>query len=185
MFYVNFPKRSEIEIEFMQPQEYFAILPLLIYGIAIAELVSPWRSFFEEKKMSLTFITTGIMMLEVAFNNFYRFYYFLDDTYQSYYIFLSHLLSPLIFLMASHVYTPEDKKNLNTHEYFRKKFKLLMVLLAFFVASHFINDFGLNVTTYARLLTIALLLIAAFKRWIWMVYVLLTIRILYAVILPT
>lgn len=169
----------------MQPQEYFAILPLLIYGIAIAELVSPWRSFFEDKKTSVTFITTGLMMLEVAFNNFYRFFNVLDDTYQSYAIFLSHLFSPLIFLMATHVYTPEDKKNLDTHAYFKKKFRLLMILLAIFVSTHFITDIGWNITTYLRMFTIVLLLIAALKRWLWMVYVLLVMRITSAVFLAT
>lgn len=169
----------------MQPQEYFAILPLLIYGIAIAELVSPWRSFFEEKKPSITFITTGVMMLEVAFNNFYRFFSFLDNTYHSYYIFLAHLFSPLIFLMATHVYTPEDKKNLDTRDYFNKKFKLLMILLAIFVASHFIYDFTLGLNMYVRLFTIAVLLTAAFTRWIWMVYVLLGIRVIYMIFFLT
>ena len=169
----------------MQPQEYFAILPLLIYGIAIAELVSPWRIFFEEKKPYIPFIITGLMMLEVAFSNFYQFFTHLENTYQSYGIFLSYLFSPLIFLMASHVYTPENKSKLNIRDYFPKKFKLLMILLALFVASHFVYDIGWNLNTFVRLLFIGILLLAGFTRWIWLVYVLLLLRIAIATILPT
>lgn len=161
----------------MQPQEYFAILPLLIYGIAIAELVSPWRSFFEEKKPYLPFILTGLLMLEVAFSNFYRFFSFLDHTYQNYFVFLAHLFSPLVFLMAAHVYTPEERKNLDTRDYFHRKFKLLMILLAIFVSSHFVYDIGANINTYLRLTFIAILLFAGLTRKVWMVYLLIAIRI--------
>ena len=163
----------------MQPQEYFAILPLLIYGIAIAELISPWRIFFEDKKPYVPFILTGVMMLEVAFYNFYQFFTHLENTFQSYYIFLSYLLSPLVFLMAAHVYTPESNDNLNIREYFYKRFKLLMILLAVFVASHFIIEIGADLKTGVRFLFIAMLLLAAFTRWIWLVYILLILRISY------
>ncbi|WP_420582675.1 hypothetical protein [Reichenbachiella sp.] len=169
----------------MQPQEYFAILPLLIYGIAIAELVSPWRIFFEDKKPYIPFILTGILMLEVAFHNFYQFFTHLENTFQSYYIFLSYLLSPLVFLMATHVYTPESKENLDVRIYFQKRFKLLMILLSVFVSSHFIIEVGLDIKTLVRSLFIAIMLVAAYTRWIWLIYIILFLRISYTWYLVT
>ncbi|WP_422360419.1 hypothetical protein [Reichenbachiella sp.] len=163
----------------MQPQEYFAILPLLIYGIAIAELVSPWRIFFEDKKPYLPFILTGILMLEVAFYNFYQFFTHLENTFQSYYIFLSYLLSPMVFLMAAHVYTPESKENLDVRVYFQKRFKLLMILLSVFIASHFVIELGPDIKTAVRGLFIAILLVAAYTRWIGLVYFILALRLGY------
>ncbi|MEP2024073.1 MAG: hypothetical protein ABJH98_00490 [Reichenbachiella sp.] len=166
----------------MEPQEYFAILPLLVYGIAIAELVSPWRIFFEDKKPFIPFILTGIMMLEVAFYNFYQFFSQLENTYQSYFIFLTYLFSPLIFLMAAHVYTPESKADLDIRDYFNKRFKLLMILLSIFVASHFVVDFEFGLKLIVRLVFIAVMLTAAFTRWVWLVYVLLFFRLTYTII---
>ncbi|PIB36590.1 hypothetical protein BFP72_14860 [Reichenbachiella sp. 5M10] len=161
----------------MQPQEYFSILPLLLYGIAIAELVSPWRRFFEDKQPYWPFILTGVALLETAFHNFYQFYSHLDESFQSYGTFLSYLMPPLLFLAISHVFTPEDLKSVDTQKYFKSKYRLLMILLGLFIAAHFQYDGVLESETMFRILSLVIVALAAVTRQIYWIYVLFVLRI--------
>jgi len=165
----------------MRPQEYFAFLPLLIYGFAIAELISPWRSFFEGKRPYYPFILTGLLLLEGAFFNFYQFYAHLEGTYQSYHIFLSYLITPLIFLVTSHVFTPDQIQRLDTKAYFESRFRLLMILIATFLVSHYIYDNVWNLLSLFRGFFIVLFLTAAWTRKIWIVYVIFLLRVVLIV----
>ena len=46
----------------MDAAEYLAFLPLLIYGIALADLFSQWKRLFNPKQLYLPYILlTGIL----------------------------------------------------------------------------------------------------------------------------
>ena len=51
----------------MSEKEYYLILPLLIYGIGIAELVSSWRNLFIKERRHLPYLVASLLLLEVAF----------------------------------------------------------------------------------------------------------------------
>ena len=85
----------------MTNNEYFPILPMLLYGLAIADLVSSWRSFFVKEQRYAPYIITSVLLLEVAFYNFYQLNgYVTEDTFSTYFSYFKVLVSPLIFLLT-------------------------------------------------------------------------------------
>ena len=92
----------------MTNNEYFLILPMLLYGLAIADLVGSWRRFLVKEQQYAPYIITTILLLEVSFYNFYQLnQYVTEDTFKSYFAYFKILVSPLIFLVVVGVLTPD------------------------------------------------------------------------------
>ena len=53
----------------MQPSEYLAFIPLLIYGLALADLLGQWRRFFEREYFYLPYFLVTLIFTEVAIWN--------------------------------------------------------------------------------------------------------------------
>ena len=159
----------------MSEKEYFLILPLLLYSIAIAELVSSWRTLFITEKRHIPYITTSFLLLEVAFWNFYRMFHLMTDNYFSSYLsYLPVLLPPLTFLFVVAVFTP-DAGTVDIKGYFQKKMPVIFGGMVVFTSLHFF--FEGSAQLIPRLIAIALLLVMAIWRKEWIIYLLLLLRI--------
>lgn len=154
----------------MDPAEYLAFLPLLIYGIGITDLLSQWKRFFIKKGQYPLYIVLTVMLIERAIYNVFI-YLDLVDTLpeQSYYMYLIFLIPPILFQMVVNVFTPD--KGSETNLYFIKNLRLIFVLMAVFTASHFLYAFNEHpVSQYVRILFIILsIAVAIFKRN-WLIY---------------
>ena len=53
----------------MDPEEYLAFIPLLIYGLAIADLLNEWRRFFKKEQWYLPYTIMSIIFTETAIYN--------------------------------------------------------------------------------------------------------------------
>jgi hypothetical protein len=159
----------------MTSNEYFLILPMLLYGLAIADLVGSWRRFLVKEQQYAPYIVTTILLLEVSFYNFYQLnQYVTVDTFKTYFAYFKVLISPLIFLVVVAVLTP-DKDTPDLKGYFKKYMHLIFGGMALFVAAHFLVD---PLSPMApRLISIGFLLITAIFRKEWMVYALILLRI--------
>ena len=159
----------------MTNNEYFLILPMLLYGLAIADLVSSWRRFLVKEQQYAPYIITTILLLEVSFYNFYQLnQYVTEDTFKSYFAYFKILVSPLIFLVVVGVLTP-DKDIPDVKAYFKKYMHLIFGGMALFVASHFLFDS--HSPMGPRLVSIGFLLVTAIFKKEWMVYSLILLRI--------
>ena len=160
----------------MDPAEYLPFIPLLFYGIAMADLLGQWKRFFDRSYLYLPYFLTTIMMTEVAIWNVYLYLNMLDQLKGiGYFAYWLHLVQPMLFLICVSALTP-DSDTKDTKEYFDGRLTIVYGLLAAFVASHFLPAFyadsHLDLTRFAG---IALCLVIAITRRPWMVYVMVVV----------
>ena len=62
----------------MSEKEYYLILPLLLYGLAIADLINSWRSLLTEAQRYVPYTLTSLLLLEMAFWNFFGMYHWIQ-----------------------------------------------------------------------------------------------------------
>ena len=92
----------------MSATDYLSFLPLLIYGIAIADLFSHWKRLFDIKTFFLPYALFTIMLTEVALYNVFIYAELINDleglaSGQ----YLMYLLPPFLFMMVANVFTPD------------------------------------------------------------------------------
>ncbi len=154
----------------MDPAEYLAIIPLLIYGIGITDLLGQWKRFFQKDDRYPLYIIYTIILTEVAVYNVVIYIDLVNVLpQQTYFTYLLNLLPPILFLMVVNVFTPDDGSK--TEEYFHKNIRLMFILITLFAASHFLYEFDEQQgQTYFRIVFILLLsAIAIFKKQ-WLMY---------------
>ena len=161
----------------MSEKEYYLILPLLIYGIGIAELVSSWRNLFIKERRHLPYLVASLLLLEVAFWNFYKMVHWMtDDYFKNYLSYLLMLAPPLLFLFVVAVFVPDrNKPDVNLKEYFKQKIPVIFGGLALFTSLHFLFD--TESSPVPRLVAVGLLLTMAIWRKEWIIYLLLVLRV--------
>lgn len=154
----------------MDSSEYLAFIPLLIYGIALADLFGEWKRFFDKTQWFLPYILLTIIFTEIAIYNVFIYLKLVKvmggQTYISY---LLNILPPFLFMMLVNSFTPE--KGDITKDYFIKNMPIFMSLFAAFIASHFFFNFEENTyTIIGRVFSIVFLILTGLSRKIWMVY---------------
>lgn len=165
----------------MTDKEYYLILPLLLYGLAISDLVNSWKSFFFAERRYWPYIATSILLLEGAFWNFFRMNAWMTEgSYVSYLSYSRFIITPLIFIMTVAVFTP-DADSHDTELYFKSNMRIIFLSLAAFVTMHFffIAPWEMApIELMGRCVMIALLLLTAALRNPKLVYLLLGVRVM-------
>ena len=160
----------------MAQKEYYLILPLLLYGLGITDLVNSWRSFLKPDQRYLPYTLTSLLLLDTAFWNFFQLYDWIqEDHFRNYLTYMRILAAPLLFLLVVAVFTPEEG-TASVKEYFHQQLRTVSLLLALFIFVHFLLD--PDEFVWQRLGAIALLLTTATFRKVWLIYLLLGFRIL-------
>lgn len=156
----------------MEASEYLAFIPLLIYGIALADLLGQWRRFFDGDYFYLPYFLTTIIFTENAIWSVYK---YLEVTAHlegiSYFQYWRYLLQPMLFLVIVSALTPEPE-NKDTETYFIKRMPVVFGLMAVYIGSHFIANFGtMSSINVARFLAVGLCIAMAVSRKPWLIYV--------------
>ena len=160
----------------MTEKEYYLILPLLLYGLAVTDLINSWRSLLREEQRYIPYTLTSLLLLELAFWNFFGMYHWIQDgSLLSYPGYLKILLAPIVFILIVSVFTPEkDEKSVK--EYYMNNMRTVFGLMVLFTALHFF--YGHELFIWQRLTGMVLLSITAITRKVWMVYVLVVFRVI-------
>ena len=105
----------------MDSTEYLAFVPLLFYGIALADLLGEWRRFFDKKYFYWPYSLTTVMLTELAVRNVFLYLEVVQGMDgQSYFRYWLHLVQPMIFLMVVSALTP-DNHDQDTKSYFNER----------------------------------------------------------------
>jgi hypothetical protein len=149
----------------MSPAEYLTFIPLLFYGIALADLLKQWRRFFEIEHLYLPYFLATIMITEIAVWNIFLYLEVVSQLAEiSYFRYWTHLLQPMIFLILVSALT-SGSSNKDIEDYFRKRIPTVFGLMALFIASHFSFDsFNFSSLSIARLIGVASCLAIALTR---------------------
>jgi hypothetical protein len=155
----------------MDAAEYLAFLPLLIYGIALADLFSQWKRLFSPRNLFIPYLLLTIILTETALYNVFIYAKLLDQLVgQTYLNYLSYLIGPFLFLLTTNTFTPDPDSE--TEEYFIRQMPVFLTLLALFAASHFLYEFGENISTIAgRITAILVIFVTGITRKLWMFYI--------------
>ena len=156
----------------MEASEYLAFIPLLIYGIALADLLGQWRRFFDRDYFYLPYFLTTLIFTE---NAIWSVYGYLEVTSHlaaiEYFQYWAYLLQPMLFLVIVSALTPELEIK-DTKAYFIKRMPVVFGLMAVYIGSHFIANYGeISQLNIARFLAILLCIAMAISRRAWLVYV--------------
>lgn len=155
----------------MSTIEYLAFLPLLIYGLAISDIVNHWRRYLYKEDFYLPYVMSAFMVLEGAIFSVFEYLQLLDELVDNDYAhYLALLVPPLIFLALAKVLTPDRDRN--TKEYFMANVRVIFTLSAIFSASHWLYDFKPEniYLTVIRIITITFLIAIATTKKIRLIY---------------
>ena len=155
----------------MDASEYLVFIPLLIYGISLADLLSEWKRILEPKDRYWPYTAVTLILTEGAIYNIFIYQHLLDELAASdYFTYLSYLIPPVLFLMITQAFTPE--KGDDTKSYFVRQRKIVFILYAVFVASHFLHPFDESfIVNSFRIALIGFMLLVAFSKSDKMIYV--------------
>ena len=158
----------------MSQKEYYLILPLLLYGLGITDLINSWRSFLKPEQRYLPYTLTSILLLDTSFWNFYQMFDWIkEDHFSNYLVYMKILAAPLVFLVVVAIFTPEES-TASVKDYFHQNMRSVFALLALFIFLHFTLD--PHEFVWERMGAIALLLAIAITRKTWLIYALLIFR---------
>lgn len=162
----------------MDITEYLAFLPMLIYGIALADLFSQWKRLLQPKKVFLPYIFLTIILTETALYNVFVFAGLLDELAgQSYFSYLKYLIPPFLFMLSTNIFTPEE--GTDTEEYFMKNMPVFFTLFALFAASHFLYDFNEGIKILIiRIVGLLIIILTGLLRKKWMIYLVCAVWVL-------
>jgi hypothetical protein len=156
----------------MSTSEYLAFIPLLIYGMGLATLMAEWKRLFDPAEIFLPYSLLTVVLTEIAFYNVFIYQRLIDRfAGQNYLHYLILLISPMLFFLVAHIFTPGSGDK--TKDYFIKRMPLFFSLLALLVASNFI--YGLEESMFiniGRIVFIIVILLCGFTRKIWLTYLL-------------
>ncbi len=155
----------------MDVTEYLAFLPMLIYGIALADLFGQWKRFLKPKQIFLPYLILTVILTETALYNVFVFAGLLDELAgQTYFNYLKYLIPPFLFMLTTNSFTPDRESE--TEEYFMKNMPIFFTLFALFGASHFLYDFNEKIIILVfRIIAILIILLMGLLRKKWMVYI--------------
>lgn len=155
----------------MDPAEYLTFVPLLFYGIALADLLGQWRRFFDRDYFYFPYFLTTIIFTEASVWNVYQYLEVVSHLegirYAQYWL---YLIQPMLLLLTVSALTPESE-NSDTKGYFQERLSLVYGLAAIFVSSHFLSGFAsMTPVTYMRVVLITLSFMIALTKKIWLIY---------------
>ena len=170
----------------MDAPEYLAFIPLLFYGIALADLLGQWRRFFDGDYFYLPYFLTTVIFTEVAIWNVFIYLEVVGQLEGIHYFqYWLYLAQPSLFLVIVSALTPEPE-NKDTELYFKKRMPIVFGLMAIYILSHlfaglshsFDSHGATAQMTVVRVIAVVLCLVTAIVRKPSLVYVLTVIWVI-------
>jgi len=156
----------------MDTAEYMAFVPLLIFGIALAELLGQWKRLFDLERLYWPYVLMTLMLTENGVYNVFIYLKLVDKMESlSYFGYLGFLLPPFLFMLTVNAFTPDE--GADTETYFKGRLRMFFFLSTLFILSHFLYDYDLSrQSNIGRIVAILLFSGGAAFRKVWMVHVL-------------
>ena len=150
----------------MSKSEFILLIPGIIYGVAMVDLLK----IFRHKNTYWEIIAWGIAMFLNLIVSWFGLYDRLETISSNIVFFSVYLLSPLLFAQAVFVLTPEENDT-ETKEYFLSNQRTFFILYLGFVITNLLLSFFITENTalqYMRAIAIApfILVIIWPKKWL-------------------
>ena len=149
----------------MDKQEFFLLIPAIIYGVAIVDLLK----IFGHKKNYIEMMGWGIYCMITVIFLWTQLYTKLDLIVASQFNFFLIITQSIMIAMLAKIITPEEQ-DVDTKEYFfrvRKRFFFLATATVVYNSLLTIFLYEDNIPYWLRALSITLYLITAFSNRFW------------------
>lgn len=149
----------------MAKQEFLLLIPAIIFGVAIVDLLK----LFSHKKTYFELMGWGIFLLMAIINLWINLYEKLDVITSGNLMFLLIIVQAMLYARAANIITPEEK-DVDTKKYFLSNYKSFFYLL---VAISIVNSllryfvYDDNQAIWVRPLAIVLALICIVFNRVW------------------
>jgi len=120
----------------MSKIEYFLLIPAIIYGVAIVDLLK----IFQHKKKYWEVTLWGVVLLEAIILNWVELFNKLDNFINSNINFVILIVQSILIAQLAAVLTPEDKDH-DAEHYFHKERKLLFLIGICIVLVNTVSEF--------------------------------------------
>lgn len=153
--------------------EYQLFIPLLIYGIALSQLLGEWKRIFDLKNFYAPFLVTVVAFTETAIHNIYHYLAIFtahrDHSYGSY---LLALAAPFLFLLSANALSHDANHDGSVdRDAFRARIPSAYAFMSGFVALHLLPQFRTDKGNFALRIPLIFLLVAvAVTKKEWLIY---------------
>ena len=156
----------------MDLDEFLLFIPLLIYGIALTELLGQWKRLFDIENWYAPYIITVIAFTETSIWNIYNFFeLFTQRESNSYPDYLLALAGPLLLLLAVNGLIKDDNDNdIVDRDEFMRRIRRTYLLMGCFVVLHLLPGFQYDGSIPLRVAGAIALFATAIFRKDWLVY---------------
>jgi len=144
---------------------YMSVIPAIIYGLALVELVRIYR---HKSQYWETNLLGFFLFLTIIFDRYKTFPY-IDQLFDNMFVFTLYMIAPLVFMQACYTLTPEVEEDVAI-EHFKNRRKSFFVLLAVFTSFNvvieiFLIDQGM---LYMRIAVVLLFVSNALFDKLWL-----------------
>ena len=149
----------------MDKQEFLLLIPAIVYGVAIVDLLKVFR----HKVYYWELLLWGIMMMMSIIIIWMELYRKLGAIVDSNLSFILIIIQAVVYAQAVAVLTPEDE-SISAKEYFTSKQKTFFILLALSALVNMAVEFVVfeDSKMLLRLISIPLLIACAYLNKIWL-----------------
>ncbi len=149
----------------MDKQEFFLLIPAIIYGVAIVDLLK----IFRHKKTYWEVLVWGLLLMIIIINTWTELYQKLEHLVENSLHFFIIIAQAILYAQAANVITPEEM-HIDTRKYFfsiRRTFFLILgsTTLMNLLVNYFV--FADDREMWIRPTAFALILICAFVDKVW------------------
>jgi hypothetical protein len=152
----------------MDNAEYLAFVPLLLYGIALGDLLGQWKRFFRRESFYWPYFLTTIMFTEWGISNVFEYNQVvqrMDGVAYPEYLLL--LVQPMIFMTMVSALTPEGDDP-DTKRHFAQRARIVFSLCGFFILVQTLPFFGVSVAfDFVGLGVVLMCAVIAVTQKIW------------------
>lgn len=163
---------------------YMSVIPGIIYGMALVELVRIYRHKSQYWETNLL----GVFLLLTIITDRYKTFPYIDELFGNMFIFTIYMISPLVYLQACYSLTPELEEDVAL-DHFKNRRRKFFFLLAVFTSINVVIEVFLidQKMLLLRIAIVSLFLLNGFIDNLWLrvgTYVIIVIAIV-KVFLPS
>lgn len=148
----------------MDKQEFFLLIPAIIYGVAIIDLLK----IFQHKTNYWELVGWGLFLMVIIINTWIELYNKLGSFVDNNLNFFLIIAQAILFAQAAYVLTPEEK-DIDTRKYFHDIRKKFFIIITAITAYNILVQFLIyqDDRLYVRLIGVVLFAICIFVDKVW------------------
>jgi hypothetical protein len=144
---------------------YMSVIPGIIYGMALVELIRIYRHKSQYWETNLI----GVFLFVTIISDRYKTFPYIDQLFENMFVFTIYMIAPLVFMQACYTLTPELEEDVAL-EHFKNRRKSFFLLMAGFTSINVVIEIFLidQNLLYMRIAVVLLFIFNAIFDKLWL-----------------